>query len=1346
VQHLDPNRHSLALEIISKETKIKLIEIKDGIQIEPNRLYVQPSNTILEYSQNTFKLTPRADTPFHLTIDHIFTTLSEEIRNRAIGIILSGTGSDGTYGLKAIKANGGITFVQEPSTAKFNEMPKSAIAAGAADYVGSPEEIAEQLISIIEQHDFPIAEEDSDDSQDHEEKNEKNLKEIFQIIHQVTSVDFSLYKSPTVIRRIKRRMVMLKFQDFDSYKKHIKGNKLEIQTLYDDILIHVTEFFRDPESFESLRKNVFPEIVKNHNQHSALRLWTAGCSTGEETYSIVISLIEYLESINLNIPIQVFATDISERAISSARLALYPETITKNISKERLAKFFQKTPNGYKVNKNIRDLCLFSKHDMTSDPPFAKLDFISCRNVLIYFSIDLQKKIIPTFHYALNNNGFLWLGKSETCGNFPNLFSLESKSHKYYKKSDAPSQVKFSFPAKYPFGEIPNHKSETLPVVQNYDFQKEADQLVLNQFSSPSVVINSELDILQFRGRCVPFLEPSVGQPSMNLFKMARPEIQAGLRLLFRSVKEENRLVERHGFSISTESNQTHFSILIHPLNPAETFKDRKFLVMFTNISIIKKDGVNDKIEIDSEQEISVLLSELAEAKEFQKALIEESDANQEELTSTNEELQSSNEELQSTNEELETAKEELQSTNEELTTVNEELQLRNYELTNISSDLSNLLSSTEIPILMVASDGNIRRFTEEAREAFNLIPSDVGRPIKDIQSNFGLDLTKLINDVGHEKKPRRIEVQDKRGAWKHLQIHPYKNLENEVDGVSITLLDIDQLKQKENDVKQSLNYIKSVADSVPLPFAVVGADFSLKTANRSFYKYFNITTNSNDTDFFKLLAIPDNYRSTLKTLILNNITNNKPFSDFEINCKLLHAGTRKMLLSGGKVQWVGDEPEAALISFIDITERSRLENELTRLLVLEREARDDAEKANRAKDVFLATLSHELRTPLSAILTWSQLIGSDRLDAPTTKQGAAVIEQSAKTQSQLIDDLLDISRIISGKLSLTIKDVDSAAVIRSAVESVRSLGVRKNIQIETRLSPEQGRILADPVRLQQIIWNLLTNAIKFSPKDSKIEISLEFTHQQERRYAVIKVIDHGKGIPKDFLPNVFNRFSQADSASTRLHGGLGLGLSIVNNLVELQGGTVTAENGGRGVGAILSVSFPVIPTDTDILQTHSSDSNQTYLNEDNQPCLNMINILFVDDNDSTRDALIIYLKSFGAKVKSADCVKSAMKQFKDFRPDILVSDIAMPTEDGYSLIRRIRKLSPDKGGLVPAIALTAYASAEDSEIAIEAGFNSHVAKPVEAQVLAREIIKLIKDGQKSQTPLIHMINNPKKD
>ncbi len=1318
-QHLDPTHPSLSLQIVSAGLKCEVREIKNGMKIEAGFFYIQPSNTILKTVKETFKLSKRTKQAQTHIIDIFFESVALMNKKNVVGVLLSGHGKDGTKGLKAIQLGGGVTFVQDPKSAKSKEILTNAIKNKAADNVLTTDKIAASINKLTE--DKTETSKAATSTQE-----DKVITAIINVIKKNTHVDFTLYKPSTILRRINRRMSFNKVRTTAQYLKILETNPKEVQLFYEDILIHVTTFFRDPLAYERLKKEIFPDILKNKKTNRPFRLWVAGCSTGEEAYSLAILLTEFFHEQKSHETFQIFATDISEKAIQTARAGVYPKSIEESISPARLAKFFEKQKDGYKINKGLRDFCLFSIHDMTADPPFAKIDLISCRNVMIYFSSQLQKKIIPLFHFSLSNPGYLWLGRSEAPTGFLKLFGVINQESRIYLKKDSPSKIKFTFPTR-------SEQKEEQPVVVEKkkikidEIQDAANKIILNQYSLPGVVINSDFEILQYKGRCAPYLEPSLGQPSHHILKLAHNDIQPGLRLLLKKVLLTNSSEKRLGILLRQDGHERIVDIEVTPLPQLASINQKTYLVIFKSNEVSKKISFKRKTDSISSEDLNILMGDLNDAKESHRALLEDYESGQEEITSANEELQSANEELQSTNEELETAKEELQSTNEELTTVNEELQIRNTELTVVGSDLTNLLSSTEIPILMIDTEGRIKRFTPEAKKAFNLHSSDVGRYIKDIKSNFNMDLSSKIKMVGESLEPKKIEVQDLSGFWKQMQIRPYKTLDNKIDGVSITLLDIDQIKQKEKYFKESLDYIKSVADTVPLPFAVIGGDFQLKSANQAFHHFFKIPLDVAPNDFFTLLEIPPQHKKQIEELITSNILTNRSFADYELHSVFSTIGERRILLSGGKVQWVGDEPEAVLVSFIDITERSRLENELKSLLVREREARNEAEKANRTKDVFLATLSHELRTPLSAILTWSQLIGHNRVDAAMTKQGAAVIEQSAKAQSQLIDDLLDISRIISGKLALTIRDVDPAMVIRSAVESVRALSEKKSIEIQMLLPADQSRILADPVRLQQIIWNILTNAIKFSPKGGMIEVRLETIMLQDNLFSQIKVRDFGKGIPEDFLENIFNRFSQADSASTRLHGGLGLGLSIVRNLAELQGGKVKAENATKGTGAILTVLFPLSAPQTDIMASPLKEDGENQIVEEVLPCLEGLRILFVEDDDNTRAALSIYLKSFGAQVRSAASSQEALYLLNDSSFDIIISDIAMPNEDGYSLMTKIRSLQDPKKKNIPAIALTAYASIDDSSHALDVGFQAHVAKPVEASQLALLILKTIK-------------------
>lgn len=1341
IQHLDPAHRSLSADIYSRSTTLKVHEITEGMRVEPNNVYVLPPNYKMRIEEGILKLQPRTKvTGKNTTIDFFFKSLALSQKTEAIGVVLSGTGADGTLGLGAIKARGGLTCAQEVSSAKYQEMPRSAVTAGVVDLILRPDELVPEIARVMNRPSVHLRKSKGHQSEELGAGPEpvQALHKIFNLLRVHTNIDFSNYKHATIDRRIRRRMMVRRSGTLEAYAEFLESNPEEIKTLYNELLINVTEFFRDPDSLRALAAHSFPQFIRDSAAQTPIRIWVPGCATGEEVYSIAMTLFEFLEAAGLKRTIQIFATDISESCIQTARAGEYPETISKNVSRERLKHFFEKIEGGYKVRKAVRDICLFSIHDMTKDPPFAQLDLISCRNVLIYFAPLLQKRVLPIFHYGLKPNGFLWLGLSETPGEFTGLFSLVDKSHKIYSKISVRMPMRFQFQPNRLQPNVPRSPKELVPLSNSIvDFQKEADKLILSRFTPPTALVNAELEVLQFRGRIVPFLEPSL---SNNLIKMARPELLAPLRALLQSVKKENKSVRRNGLKFEVDEVTVIVDIQVLPVDPSAMPKDRIYLIVFQESVPLVVSSALKKLKLTKAQaskkqdprdlRIRELLSELSETRESQQSFVDQYELTQGDLTAANEELQSGNEELQSTNEEMETAKEELQSTNEELVMVNEELQVRNSDLISLGSDLKNLLASTEIPILMVGNDKCIRRFTPEAETTFNLIPSDVGRPIGNIKSDFDLDLEALISEVTENLRPKEIEVQDRKGAWRRVQIRPYQTIDNKIDGAIIAVVDIDKLKKKEERADAAFEYVTSVAEAVPLPLAVVDHDLNLKSANHSFYEYFQLAGEAVEKDLFTTLETEKRSLDSLRELFFQSIGANTSFTDFEINSVFPKIGPRKMLVSGGKVRVKGGDSPAILLSFVDITERRRIEAERNLLLTQEQDARGEAEKANRAKDVFLATLSHELRTPLSSILTWAQLIKLGKIDAEKTKHGASVIEQSAKTQSQLIDDLLDVSRIVAGKLTLEIKEVSPAVVVASAVDSVRSMVEKKSLTVDTQISAEVGLILADPSRLQQIVCNLLTNAIKFSPKKGRIEVRMEFIGDGSQHFVQITVRDHGKGIPPDFLPHIFDRFSQADSASTRVHGGLGLGLSIVHNLVELQGGTVRAENVRAGQGAIFTVTFPMTSLSAGIMQTEPFGVEELMRSlrseTQEQPRLDGLKILVVDDNESAREAISIYLKSFGGEILSVDSAKEAFESLPRFKPDLLVSDIAMPLEDGYSLISRIRALGAEDGGLTPAVALTAYATTEDSKRAMAAGFHAHLAKPVEAHELARVILRLV--------------------
>ena len=804
VQHLAPKHESMLSELLAKATRMPVVEVTQGMRVQGNHVYVIPPNADMSISDSVLHLSPLSpDRGLRMPIDSFFRSLADTYQSRSIGVILSGTASDGTLGLQAIKALGGVTFAQDEQSAKYSAMPRSAIAAGNVDFVLPPEAIARELkriathVKVLGPDERPEAEERITP--------DATLNKIFFLLRNFSRVDFSFYKPGTIKRRITRRMFLRKIDKLEAYLQYLRRHRDEVEALFNDVLINVTSFFREPDSFEALKTVAFPAIMAQKGPNLPIRIWVPGCSTGEEVYSIAIILLESLGEKAPNTQIQVFATDLSEGIISKARAGIYPESVAMDISSERLRRFFLKVENGYQINKHIRDIVVFAKQDLAKDPPFSKLDLISCRNVMIYMSQVLQKRILPLFHYALNPGGILFLGSSETVGGFGELFVPLDKRNRIYTKKTMQSPVPLDFVARF-------HADQEIRVnaeaPKTLDLQKIGEQMLLYRYSPPSVIVNDRLEIVQFFGQTGPFLDPLPGDATLNLLRMVKTGLHLELRTAFQKAKRDGA-VRKDGVLVQEDGGLKTVNFEISPIKNIPG-GERYYLVVFeeANRSIIEepkksktqapalKTGKREMSQLELENKR--LKEELDASREYLQSIIEEQRTTNEELRSANEEIQSSNEELQSINEELETAKEELQSTNEELTTVNEELQNRNEELSKVNSDLSNLLSSVNIPIIMLGNDFRIRRFTPMAEKLMNLIPSDVGRPITDVKPNVKTpDLRKAIQRTIDSLEIQEFRVEDHEGRWYSMRIRPYRTLDNKIDGVVIVLLDIDTRRAK---------------------------------------------------------------------------------------------------------------------------------------------------------------------------------------------------------------------------------------------------------------------------------------------------------------------------------------------------------------------------------------------------------------------------------------------------------------------------------------------------------------------------------------------------------------------
>jgi two-component system CheB/CheR fusion protein len=808
VLHLDPARESKLTEILARTTTMPVVQVQDGMGVELDHVYVIPPNCEMTIERWVLHLREREPhRSVNTTIDTFFRSLAVGHGSDAIGVVLSGTASDGTLGLAAIKGEAGITFAQEPSSAKYDGMPASAIAAGCVDFILTPGRIAKEIARI--RHHPYIADAVSRDG--HHVSDDSEMESIFRLLRRSTTVDFTGYKWPTIARRIQRRMALHKIDKLSDYGALLHREPAEVVALYHDLLINVTSFFRNPEAFAALRQVVYPAILQVRTSSSGpVRIWVPGCSTGEETYSHAMSLVEFLGEERAHIPIQVFGTDLSERAIQTARAGVYKENIEADVTPARLRRFFYRADGGYQIRKTIRDLCIFSTQNVFNDPPFSRMDLVSCRNVMIYLSQSLQKRVIPIFHYALNPTGFLMLGSTEgLLGAGSELFEMTDKKQKIFRKRLVSSPVSFGFsvgkqeqPSDGPQAMAPPKSQETNKIPM--ELQREADRLLLARYVPPAVLINEHLEILQTRGRTASFLELPSGKASLNLLKMARPGLLFELQGAIDEARKQGFEARRQNVRVEDEQIKT-VAIRVIPFK-VPTQAQYSFLIVFESETAAGGSATTGLSPMPAAEvildpahrgehspmglQIVQLRQELAATREYLQSIIESQEGTNEELQSANEEIQSGNEELQSTNEELQTSKEELESANEELHTVNEEMQHRNELLTQLNNDLTNLLYSVSLPIVMVGADLSVRRFTPQAAAMLGLTSSDIGRPMPRLRLKLDMgSLEQNMLDVIQQVESQQLHVQDNDGKWCVLRIVPYRTMDNRIDGVVLSVM-----------------------------------------------------------------------------------------------------------------------------------------------------------------------------------------------------------------------------------------------------------------------------------------------------------------------------------------------------------------------------------------------------------------------------------------------------------------------------------------------------------------------------------------------------------------------------
>lgn len=909
LQHLDPAHESNLPELLARQTPMKVVAATEGALVEAGQVLVIPPTADLRISGGRLQLVPRPPGQSHLPIDDFFESLARDRGRSAAGVVLSGTGADGAQGVCALRSVGATTFAQN-QTAQHQGMPSAAIATGCVDHVLAPPEIAERLVEQTE-----------DAVVDARPENE-TLQQVFTLLRRASGIDFSSYKPSTLRRRIQRRAALGHHASIEAYVATLRDDAAELTALSEDMLIHVTAFFRDAGAFTSLTSTVLPRLLADKVAGEQFRVWVPGCSTGEEVYSLVIALTELLSDSGKEVPLKVFGTDLSEKAIDLARTGLYPESIEGQVSPGRLQRFFVRTEGGYQIRKDVRDLCVFARQDITRDPPFSNIDLVSCRNLMIYLAAPVQRRVVPIFHYALRVGGVLLLGASESPGSHPGFEPIDA-SHRIYRRTAQPARAELIM-GEYPrWPAVPLVARPLPPPSSHVDVQREADRAVLATHAPPGVVVTDDLVIVQFRGQTGPYLEPAPGTATLDLLRLAREELRVDLRAVLEHARQSGTTTRSEVRPLRAGDSQRRVSIEVIPLLPP-TVPERHFIVLFheeTPVPLATAVLTPDDAQRTQRAVEDHLRSELASTRAYLQSVIEQLEAGNEELRAANEEVVSSNEELQSTNEEMQTAREELQASNEELSTVNDEMVQRNLEAMRINDDLNNVLNSVGIAILILGRDSRIRRFTPAAARLLNLISGDVGRPISDLKSNLQVpELLKLVNDVLEHLAPIERSITDEAGRWYQLTVRPYLTTDRKVDGTVLTIVDIDAIQKGQRLLAEARDYAEGIVDTVREPLLVLDEHRKVRSANRSFYRKFQVTREEVEGKAFDQLGDPRWVPPVLLTA-LDRLAATGDEARLE-DTPSRFAG-RSMLVSGRPLLRANQKPWL-LLAFDDLTEQMR--------------------------------------------------------------------------------------------------------------------------------------------------------------------------------------------------------------------------------------------------------------------------------------------------------------------------------------------------------------------------------------------------------------------------------------
>lgn len=1339
VVHLSPTYPSSADQVLQRVTRMRVLQVVEPVPIQKNHVYVIAPGKTLTMVDGYLQVATRERTAgAPVTIDHFFRTLADAHGSQAIAVVLSGTGSDGAVGISRVKEVSGITVAQDPNDAEYAEMPQSAISTGHIDIVLPAIDMPQKLIDLwsnaqrIQLPDPKPSALTPGMSVLANDQAEQALQDILSHLRVRTNHDFRQYKRATVLRRIERRLQVNALADFPAYREFLKRTPSETGALLADMLIGVTNFFRDRESFEVLERDVIPKLFETppdqpdnqtagdtdaeSGQRSNVRAWVAGCSTGEEAYSIAMLLVQQQKLLDSSKAVQVFATDIDETAINRARAGVYPSSIVSDLPPSISRQFFTQEGARFVVTKPVREKILFAVHSILRDPPFSQLSLVSCRNVLIYLDRAVQRQVLELFHFALKPNGFLFLGSAESADVASDLFAVVDKKNRIFRAKSDVARIRrgsaiaggigFGLNGQPAFGPVAATSSQTRITARRSFSYADLHQRILAQFAPPSVIVDRDSKVVHLSDTAGRFLHHAGGELSSNIVALVLPELRLDLRTTLYKAQQTGASVEARRVKLLRDGVATWVIMTVRPFHDGET-DDDLVLVVFDEVQerMVPDDGTVDPTGIDPVK--AQLEEELQRGRDHLAATIEQYETSVEELKASNEELQAINEELRSATEELESSKEELQSVNEELVTVNSELQARIEETAKANDDLFNIIGSSEIATVFVDKKLLIKRFTPIATQVFNVIESDIGRPLSDITHT--LRYSTLAQDVAETFNTLRVlerDVQSEDGRWFLMRLSPYRTADDRIDGAVLTLIDVSERHKAELAARGSEERLRLAAQSTS-DFAIIVQDPQGKIVswNGGAERVFEYAKDDVIGEDISIIFTPEDRaagvpRAERQTASLEGHADDDRW--------LITKSGRRIYCSG-VVTPIHDPAFTGFAKIArDMTQRKVRED--ADRLALEREqiAREQERLSNRLKDDFMAVLSHELKHPLNLINVKAEMLPRlpEARGVASIRQAADAIRRSVKNQALIIDDLLDLSRIRTGKLSLEITEVDITHVLSVIHDACEADVQERGITFTINGAHAPTFIRVDPVRCDQIIWNMISNALKFTQRGGSIDVSVSIDEDMVR----IDVKDTGQGIDPSFLPHIFDMFRQQPGPRSRGKGGLGIGLALVKQLVDMHGGRVAAQSKGQGKGACFSVW---LPTARSVNDTETSGQNPSLVMTD-------LRILIVDDDSETGASLAALLELEGAVPSVAQSGTKALAMLKSEDYDVLISDLEMPDVDGYELVRRLRGDTSIKP--IRAIAASGNNRKDDKQRAMEAGFDAFVVKPVSFEALVASI------------------------